>query len=373
MEDMFNFIVEHFIGIYHDKIDKKLTLQKHYETSNIDELKLLLGTYILVKDDRELLDEVDIEIKDKDKIINYLIEDTNDLYYNILTTVDDNFIKQLSQLIEENGYLSLEKEELFSKYTVGFLMTLKKYKMAQINCNLKKNIIKVQIPDCLINTISRLLEDPKSNKKRKENNIITSATRKILGVYGVLTMEKLTEIINEVFIKVTSKRLGNILSRLMITDEQINIFKQDNLTLVAGLEFSEKDEAFEFYESLSDGDYKIFTKEEYEELNEGYYHQKFSAYENLINYVEETWNLDEEELEDFEELFILDYLNSYKYDVELANDNLMEKLKKHFNNVTLQDKMVIKKNLVTLGKLYPNFYLKGYAKKEENIKKIGIN
>lgn len=215
--------------------------------------------------------------------------------------------------------------------------------------------------------VQNIIREKDFLNKREYISSIYNYTTMILKAYGVLSVDKLHEIMNLVFIEIDQEELITILRMVVLLHNNIHLFENEEICLITDTSFENEDKAYTFYCSLDEGDYKIFTKEEYEELEDGIYHQKFEVYDELIEYLNIDMDLDSEELVSFEHWFILDYLNSYQQDIDQANKNLMINLNKTFPNLKIQDKAIIKRKLSNLGKLYPIYNLKGYAIDEDKI------
>ena len=56
----------------------------------------------------------------------------------------------------------------------------------------------------------------------------------------------------------------------------------------------------------------------------------------------DTYGIDEETEEYFEEFIVLDYINTNQRDNELANKNLMNNLNNDFKFLNITDKMILK-------------------------------
>ena len=71
--------------------------------------------------------------------------------------------------------------------------------------------------------------------------------------------------------------------------------------------------------------------------------------------------MDEEEIYEFDDTIILDYMFSYQFDAETAKSNLNVNLDKLFGKMDISDKAFISSTILSLAKKYPNFNFKGYS------------
>ena len=350
-----------------DDIKKGEKLEEFYNSFDKKELHDILARYVLIRDDLFLLDEVPMGDEfDKKEIVNYLLNNYMDIYRAVFSIYSDEFIFQWKMLLKKKGYCKVNILDGLD-YSISFIDKLDKFKLAKINYDSNTDILEFLVPSELLNMVKKLLNDKELMTKRERISQIISSVSMVLNVYGVLSLEKLCEVINNVFEEVDMEELFSILRMVTVIDDRVIFVEDDDINLVAISDFENADDIYEFYNSLEEGDYKLFAKEQYLEIKKGIYHHKFKVYEELVDYLLENTSLMEEELDLFDEFIILDYLESSKSDIEVANKNLMSKFKESFSQFTLQDRIIIKKKLSDLAKLYPNFYLKGSAINEDKL------
>lgn len=364
-----NQIIDMFFKDFQDKIVKNEGLEAFYQSFTKKDLREIFGVYLLIKDDVSVLDVVPFDDENKKKeMVDYLLENYEEIYGTIFLTLDDNIIEQLQMLIKKNGYYkSFVRDEGLS-FSIDFISNLFRLKLGKVNYNIENKLIEIYVPKELLEFIKKLLRQKDFSKKRIYINQIHHDVREILEAYGVLSLQDLTKIVNDVFLEIDEEELESILRMVTVISDDLHLFGDGEEMLVGNVCFEDEDEAYTFYESLPEVEYKIFTKEEYEELFEGRYHQKFQVYEELMFYLVSRLDFSEEELENFNEWFVVDYLHSYQEDTEVANHNLMVNLNKDYYELKIEDKAIIKKKLAILGKLYPSYYLKGYAEEEDKMK-----
>lgn len=348
-----------------DKINKNESLEQYYSSFKKKELQQILGNYILIKDDVSILEKVPYNEKNtKEEMIDYLLNNLKEIYKTIFYTMDDNQILQWKKLIKNKGYQKINSLE----YSINFLNNLKRFKTAKINYDVKNKTIEFCVPKDLLILVKKLINDPNFNKEREYINKIAFTIKMLLKPYGILTIKKLTEIINKTFFNIDEEEVENILRMITVTDNELNIIEHGEEILVTRINYEDIDEIIAFYESMAEGEYKIFTKDEYLILENDIYHCQFQEYNDLLEYLCFALDLNSEEQENFEEWFILDYLNSYQLDEDIANKNLIINLEKSYPNISFQTKATLKKKISNLAKLYPKYNLKGYSVKEKSQK-----
>lgn len=152
-------------------------------------------------------------------------------------------------------------------------------------------------------------------------------------------------------------------------DDDINLVKMDKDYLVYGVSFDDDDEAFSFYYSLPDGlNYRIYKKEEYESIMEGTYHHRFNEYYDLCNFLNNEFNMNDSDINVFDDSCVLDYMFAYQLDPDTAKNNLNINLDKYFGKIEFNDKAFICSTIYKLAKNYPSFNFKGHCYNEINEK-----
>lgn len=344
------------------KINKNENLKDYYQSFSKKELQTILGIYLLIKDDSSLLLEVPFhEQNTKKEIIEYLLNHYPTIYQTTLLTINDELLLQLKNLIHYKGYQKMSIKDGELNYSISFLDKLNQLKLAKLNYDNINKEIELFVPKELLELMKKLIHNKDFLKRRQKISEIGRATQEILSAYGILSLSKLTTILNDKYQKIAEETLEEILRMLSTFNNDLNIFEHDTDILIANCSFEEEDDAFPFYESLEDGEYKLFSKEEYEALYNRQYYQQFSEYRDLMRYLYSNLDLSESEMESFKDMILDDYLSSCQLDEEEAKKNLMINLEKIFPDLSLTVKIIIKKKLSNLAKVYPIFYLKGYS------------
>ena len=364
-----NQLMDIYFENFQDKIVMDEDLKGYYQRVDEEDLKKVLGTYLLIQEDVTLLDKVPFsENYEKEEVVDYFLKNYEEIYGTIFLMLDDSMVKQWRSLLKMEGHYKVYVRKDWLSFSIEFIRKLYMFKLGQVNYNKEDGMIELCVPKDLLVFTKKLLQQKEFSKKRTYINQICCHVKGLLEAYGLLSLKKLTEVINQIYLKIEEEELESILRKITVQSDDFSLFGEGEEMLVGNICFEDEDEAYAFYESLPEGEYKLFTKKEYRELLEGEYHHKFVAYEELMFYLEHHLNFSEEELDDFDQWYVVDYLNSYQEDKEVANHHLMKNLEKDYDGLKIEDKMVIKKKLATLGKLYPVYYLKGYAEEESKIK-----
>lgn len=143
----------------------------------------------------------------------------------------------------------------------------------------------------------------------------------------------------------------------MLVDERVHIHhsEDDGEILVCGIEFDEENLALDFYSKMQ-GNYKKFTKKEYEMFYNDTYIETLNSYKELVKYLE--YNYDIEDISVIKDLLILDYVEVSQLDSLKANNNLEEHIKEFFEVDKLQ-LGIISSMIKNVYAEYPKWIKKG--------------
>lgn len=373
MFDVEEKIVDLFCTEFNDKIQETESYDEYISSMKKDSIgRLLQINAIILNDSSRLSRSIIVSSKKKDNVIEDFKLNIKEIYTTILSNVDISIVEQL------NKYLNNYKKEVFihnlfdKGFNLHFIQFLKENNIAKIKYSKKENELYLYTPLEFRKLLKEILKDKNIKGICKKNSIYKKNLFDLLSVYGVINLKKLTEIYSGVFEKIDSKELLNIIKVTSIFDEDIRFTLLDEDYLIYSIGFDE-DEAIEFYYSIPDDiGYKIFTKDEYDEIGEGVYHYNFDSFQELDCFLEFKLGINEDTSYMFDQMFTLDYLYSYQIDSNEAKRKLDFNLKKDFSDLNIMDKSFICKSILDIARDYPNFNYRGYsyneARKEFNIK-----
>ena len=183
----------------------------------------------------------------------------------------------------------------------------------------------------------------------------------ILSTYGIIDIENLYNIYNNIFQKIEKNKFLKEIKSLSKTDDNIQLLKYNNNILVGNYAFIDKETAYHFYKQTK-GTYKQYTKEEYYNIDTGKYLKNKTEYQELINILnkyKEITNIDY-----YIELILLDYISlnqtSHKDATKLLNYNIS----KEMPFLTKEDIIKLKELIKKLENKYPSWNLNGHTKEE---------
>lgn len=356
MNDLLNKIKEITFKQFNDEI-KEENLESFFNSLSEDELIKI----VKVKSVISSTDTLKGKTLDKNKIVNYILNNYKKIYSLLLEILDEDFYLQMKKYIKENnnGYLKMVYDS--RDYSISFLLNIYNFRIGKVKYDNKTNILEIYIPKETIETINLILKDKSIRKKINENTKIMSNINGLMVAYGIVTIDRLHEIYEDVFSKISNDKLLTVILFDHLTNQTFDIIEYKDSYLINGLSCEEED-AIKYYESIDKKlEYKIFSKEELEDLDDGLYHHQSINYDSLLDEIRRVFNFDEYEIEDFDEEFIVDYMFSFSEDEALAKKNINSNLTKNYPDLDFVNKSIIMKKINSVAKDYPIFKYKGYS------------
>lgn len=365
---MYNNIAKMMLEQYKDKIVVEESLQDYLKSFTKDELIIKLGICCGCDNYKSLGEILLLQTKKKEEIVRYIIKNIDSLYVGLFHYVDARFFNFFKNLINNNGYMKICLDDF--KWSISFIMFIRRVGIAKICYISKSREVEVYIPKEILLSIKSLVNNRGIIKKNQKNSDIIYNVECMIDTYGLIDFDSLYNIYNEVFSKIDKEVLLSIISSYSLFSEGINIFDGDNLKLICGVNFVDEDDAFSYYYS-TEGDYKVFTKDEYYAISDKSYILKIDDYYELMDFLSETFEMDEDDLNSFVKIILVDYLYSCMEDDRVSKSNLMSKLDDMFEGIIINDKVKIGKLCKNIYLNYPNWGQKGYSIVEkENCVKI---
>ncbi len=359
-------IKELFCENFKDKINEDENYDDYISSFKKEKLEKVYKIVAVMENDNDKLAHIlSLSTHPKKVIVEDFKKNIKKIYSTLLKNSNEDILKQTEMFLKLYKSKTMVLNLFDLKFSLHFIEFLNNYNLAKIKyINNQKNLY-IYTPLELRNILKDIIKDSTIKKKCKENTNYKNNIHNIISAYGIISIDKFSEIYNAIYEKTNTH---TILNKIIINhafDEEINLAHTDKGYLVYNNGFEDECEALTFYYSLSEKiNYKIFTKEEYEELGEGYYHQKYKEYAKLCEYLETEFDMSEEEIYYFDENFILDYMFSYQIDSDIAKKNLSNNLNKEFGKLNINDKSFISSTILSLAKKYPNFNYKGYSYNE---------
>lgn len=198
----------------------------------------------------------------------------------------------------------------------------------------------------------------------------------ILAPYYVLSRNKLYEIYNLIYKESILLNENNydtftyIINYVTDSNSDIFLFYESYYDewIVTNYRFQNKSMlACSIYKDLGGFPYKIFRKEEYQQIKDMIYHHQFRPYRVIYNLLLSHLDYKREKIEEFDTEIIEPYIFFYNED---KNDIQEIKQRTDDYHFAEEDKEKILNSLELLARLCPSYKLKGYALDEEKIEEM---
>ncbi len=312
----------------------------------------------------------------KELLIEYIEENKEEILKHNFATLEESEFSFINDVIKHEGYMELVKKDLDNDFfnlldnliKKGFIFT------REIERN-KEEIIQVHIPKDTLKIIKNLFNTYNTKKILDLRNLLGG----IAYSYGVITKTQARKIVSIVksdylnyfdeFADIINYN-GNTKYCMMFTN-----IVEDELLSIENL-------GVHFIQQLleKEGEYKIYTYNDYIELTNLTYERRTSAYKKLRKYVQENFTNYNEFLD------IEDLIDSYHFERQknelTARFDLNKNIKDHFTVKDPNENLIYCKlinMIIDVSDQMPQWDLKGnikeknIPKEEKEERKIGRN
>lgn len=369
-------IIELFCSKFKDKIDQGESFDQYVSSFIKEQIERLLKINAVMEENNQKFAHVlSVSIHKKSDVVKELKQSIREIYTNIIKNINEEVINQLEMYIKEYTSNIIEFNLSKMKYSLHFIELLNSSCMAKVKYLKEENKLYLYTPMEVRTILKGILKSQEVKKMCKKSSIYKSNLHNLIATYGIIPLKKLNEIYNKVYEKIDQNTLTQRIIINAMFDDEIKLIPTEDGDIVYGIEFENEDVALEFFHSLSDDiEYKMYKQEEYQEIGEGTYHSNFKELDDLYDFLKVNFNMSEDEIYDFDDMFVLDYLFSYQIDADVAKKNLSNNLEKQFIRLNIGDKAYISKAILSIARNYPNFNYKGHTynevKNSININKI---
>ncbi len=355
-----------FLSMYKDKIKEEETYKEFLSSFTKDSLERLFKMNALITNDsKELAKAYLISNKNKKEIMEELEKQNKKIYSNLLKNADEMMIKQLEYYLKsyQKNLMVIQLNQL--RISLHFISFLNENCLAKVNYSKSKKTVTLETPSELRKLLGNIIKDKKIIKNSKKIRIEKEQIHNLIATYGVILLSDLCKIYNKVYRKETRDSLLDKIIISQIYEDEIQIAPVEDDYMIYGISFEDEDDALSFYYSLDEKlDYKIYNKEEYKEIGEAEYFTGIEEYGKVYHYLEKLFSNKEEEINDFIEAMIIDYIFSYQIDEEEADSNYQKNIKRGYPNIKEKERKELLKRIKVLASYYPNYRNKGYSDQE---------
>lgn len=359
-------ITEIFCSEFKDTINKNENYDEYISSFTKEKIERLLKINAIMEDNnRKLAHVLTISMHKKNLVVEEFKKNIKEIYTNIIKNVNEDIVKQLEIYLKEYKNNIMEINVSNIKYSLHFIELLNINCIAKVKYIKKEKMIYLYTPTEIREILKGILKIKRIRNESQKNSIYISNLHNIIATYGIISGKKLTQIYNDVYGKTDESTIIQKIITTAIFDDDIKLVMTEEGYIVYGISFENEDDVLEFFYSLpKDLEYKIYTKKEYMEIGEGTYHYNFKEFDELCDFLETNFNMSEDEIYDFDNIFVLDYIFSYQLDADIAKKNFSNNLDKLFVGLNISDKAHISKLILSIAKNYPNFNYKGHTYNE---------
>lgn len=204
--------------------------------------------------------------------------------------------------------------------------------------------------------MKKILKSKSFIKEHKDINKFENNIEVLLEVYGIIELDNLYKIYNEVFEEIDKEIFDNYLLHLIIKDGPITEVRVNDINYVTTMILDEI-EAEEYINNLTD-EYKIYPKGFYFDVFNRRYLKNLKSYEILYDYLLKQYDLDLNEEEEIFELIVCDYIYQLQESKSRAKESILKNLDKYFE-INSKEKNIIINYLNKIYYDYPKWRKKG--------------
>lgn len=332
------------------KIVKDESLQEFLKTFKLNELKGMIIKYKFLSGDFDNIYELQSSNK-KNILIDYIISNIGkitDFYVSIFN--DDSFIYLERIIGDENTF------DVSYGFDLMLLDFLKMHCFVKSEFDKKTQILSLYMPSEFKEAFKNSLSNKNVKKINKKNNQIFEFVFDVVSTYGIIELDKLCEIVNDMLVKIERDKLLNIIRTKGIVDE-IYCYKYGEDTLICNLEFGDEDYAISFYEEQV-GIYKKYSKKEYKDISSGEYVTHLKSYKNFFDYLDRYYEGIREDEDYIKDMYVLDFIFASQTEIEIANHNFKCNIRELIDcdNLMIDNLLTMLKNIY---KEYPKWRKRG--------------
>lgn len=333
--DVMSTIFEEIMKDYTKKYKEYKTLEEYLNSFTKKKLFLEAVARTLVEKEEGLKEVIAINKEGKKEIINYIINNIEDIiYFKLLALPDDN-IKYLKEIVNNNNELVVVDHFLPIDLitNLGNSILLHVYydkKIDTITLNIQKDISKV---------INKVISSKKFIKEHNNLNNFEKEIDNLMEVYGIIDVDNLYKVYIEVYKKITITEFKKNLYQLTIKDSPITEKIVNDKEYITILSY-DNDKDIELILN-SEEEYKVYDKDFYEKLYNREYLKNLKSYENLYDYFLKYYDLDLNEEEDVFEMIVCDYLYQIQEGKDRARNAIYKGLENYFDINSKQKNEII--------------------------------
>ena len=351
-------IFEIFTEDFIDGVSKDKELESYLKGLEKQQISNSVSIYLLNCDEISSQDALDMAKETKPKLIDYTLDNIEDIYAKFVSCFDDFQIRQLEYIIRNDGYLEYDTANggIPFEVSIGMMDILRSLNMAFLSiCD---DVLKVHMPKRSMELVANCLNNKEIHIERRDNIRLFEYCCGVLEAYGVVEFEYLYKLYNEQVAPITDIKMFRKLLCISRLEDNISIF-EDNDEVMLGIDLEEnimnilksrREKSVEYYK---------FSRKDFTDLKNEDYIRKFNSHKKLEKYFEEEWNVDKEYFELLHTEVLMDYLFSVQSDENVAVNRLRVALAESFEFDDIEQETEMINLIKDLRYDYPCWVLKG--------------
>lgn len=306
----------------------------------------------LTTSNKELSKVLVVNTSTKDKMVDYVINNLDTIIKSHLLSLDDRDLEILNEVLNNGNSIVVEN----NKVPLLLITNLGHSILMHVYYDKKKETVNINVQKDIATEIKKILKNKSFIKEHKDINKFENNIEVLLEVYGIIDLDNLYKIYNEVFEEIDKEIFDNYLLHLIIKDGPLTEVRVNDINYLTTMILDEI-EAEEYVKSLTD-EYKIYPKEFYFDVFNRRYLKNLKSYEILYDYLLKNYDLDlNEEVEIFE-LIVCDYIYQLQESKLRAKESILKNLDRYFE-INSKEKNIIINYLNKIYYDYPKWKKKG--------------
>ncbi len=329
LENIDEVLITSILKEENQKIKKEESLEEYLKSFKNESLTRMCIFKVFENEDfGDMYKVYNLNHKSKKFIINYIKPNIDKIWESFFQTIPINRVDLIKRIVDNDGLLEYTLED-FDGDLLSIMM-FKNYALAKVEYNEKKEIIKLFMPKEFCDSIKLSLKNKKIMELNKRNNEIYDYTEGLLEAYGIIEIDDLYDMIAKDY-KMNMQEFNKILESKSMIDECMYIYYDDDSyqKIICNIEFSEEEEAWEFFKKIK-GTYKHFTKKEMEKLKDKSYINDLKSYQKLTKYLESHFEGFKEMDDLINTMLIIEYVTFAQLDEKESEESFLQNISEFF-------------------------------------------
>lgn len=311
---------EEFIERNSRKI-KDETLNEYFSSfKRADLMQCVLVPLITDRTDENLELAQKLVKQSKKEIIKYIESHIEYIVKSYIIVFSKKEINALKEILSYEGVYKFYE----MPFTLLSIDRVRQSGLVYFEYNKEEDTILFNIQSDIKEKLKEALNNKELIRLNAAYNEVYTMTTKIVDAYGIVELETIHQIFEKLMYEIDYAEFADIITSKTITDHY-KIHNYDGKYILGNVEFIDFEVVKDFY-SKRTGDYKIFTKDEYDELASETYIEHLKPYEKLIKYLRDNYEGIDEDLEEIKILIIMDYIYTAQKDKKLADKEFLNNI-----------------------------------------------